>query len=327
MATLAELKAAAAQKASKAPPAAAEAPAGGQALNIPWSVTMRRPAALGVILVGCGGTGARIAALLPKVLRRGDSIQLFDDDVVEERNLTRQHFVNRDVGRPKVEVVASRLAQECERVGIILQHHNARFNGFNGGPAMLVPPVGNAAMRQRNNEPQPFPQGMVCIGASDNKAARQAMYGWTYDGVIGRAWIDAGNEMRGGQVLLSTKNWPVWEWSDSKMVASTFREGAVDTRYATCDAVAALYPALIEAEQKAMTEVECGGALAALDLQTVTANNLAAAWVATMLSWICDEIPTSVGGISFSTLGTVQTHSFREGKTGNYSTILELTPK
>lgn len=64
---------------------------------------------------GAGGTGARIVQMLAQLIssidwvaRAEPVIYVFDDDVVEEKNLKRQLFSKADVGKPKAEVVSRR---------------------------------------------------------------------------------------------------------------------------------------------------------------------------------------------------------------------------
>src|SRR5688572_3687924 len=76
--------------------------------TLPVEVTFYRPRPLQIILVGAGGTGARMAPDIARLLNRGDSLIIVDPDTVEEKNLIRQHFVRPDVGRYKAEVVAQR---------------------------------------------------------------------------------------------------------------------------------------------------------------------------------------------------------------------------
>ena len=66
-------------------------------------------------IFGAGGTGARIVQMLAQlissidwVMRAEPIIYLFDDDVVEEKNLKRQLFAKADVGKHKAEVIARR---------------------------------------------------------------------------------------------------------------------------------------------------------------------------------------------------------------------------
>lgn len=277
-------------------------------MGIPPTVTFRRPQSLTVVLVGAGGTGARVAALLPKLLRRGDAVQILDPDEVEERNLIRQHFIRRDVGRGKAEVVAMRIAGECERVGITLGYHRAAFDDdvFNRVGLLEAP---RTRVARHEGDPARFDHGTIVLGCSDNKNARMAMHRFVR-ARSNRALIDAGNEMRGGQVLLAASSWPVWEVVDDAMQSTTYR-GAGMGAFAALDALTACYPALLTPDTAPIGGAGCGMAAATIDLQTVTANNLAAAWMTTALSWFVDEIPTSVGGVTFSTLGTSATHLFK----------------
>jgi sulfur carrier protein ThiS adenylyltransferase len=66
-----------------------------------------RLAASTVAIVGCGGLGSNVAAML---LRSGvRTLTLIDFDVVEESNLNRQLFFRDQLGRPKTEALAETL--------------------------------------------------------------------------------------------------------------------------------------------------------------------------------------------------------------------------
>jgi len=66
-----------------------------------------RLAASRVAIVGCGGLGSNVAAML---LRSGvRTLTLIDFDVVEESNLNRQLFFRDQIGRPKTEALAETL--------------------------------------------------------------------------------------------------------------------------------------------------------------------------------------------------------------------------
>jgi hypothetical protein len=73
------------------------------------SATLRN---LRISIVGCGGTGSAVAALLARIgIGR---LALIDDDIVEETNLNRLHFTSQsdaDAGRLKVDVVGDGIAQ------------------------------------------------------------------------------------------------------------------------------------------------------------------------------------------------------------------------
>lgn len=65
------------------------------------------------VLVGCGGTGARLLPPLIQLIKSAHwilhpKITLIDFDDVEVKNLVRQNFIHDDVGRNKAEVLAER---------------------------------------------------------------------------------------------------------------------------------------------------------------------------------------------------------------------------
>lgn len=75
------------------------------ARNVPGSYEALRDATIGI--AGCGGLGSNAAVALA---RSGiGRLILADDDLVEESNLNRQYYFQNDVGKKKVDVLASRL--------------------------------------------------------------------------------------------------------------------------------------------------------------------------------------------------------------------------
>lgn len=62
-----------------------------------------------VILAGLGGIGSYVAFLLSRMNLQG--IYMYDDDIVEEVNMAGQLYSYSDIGRKKVDAMASRMAQ------------------------------------------------------------------------------------------------------------------------------------------------------------------------------------------------------------------------
>ena len=63
-----------------------------------------------VLLIGAGAIGSHVALAM---VRKGiGSIDIFDDDTVELKNLTRQLFYKRDVGKNKAQRLAKILSHE-----------------------------------------------------------------------------------------------------------------------------------------------------------------------------------------------------------------------
>jgi hypothetical protein len=76
-----------------------------------------------ITLVGCGGIGSVLTLLIPKSGTL--HVTLYDDDVVEPRNLQAQHFPESDIGLSKVaSVQAGMLAL---RPDLIVKAHRRRF--------------------------------------------------------------------------------------------------------------------------------------------------------------------------------------------------------
>ena len=141
---------------------------------------------VGVLLVGCGGTGAAIAGGLGYLHQSllafghpfGLRITLVDGDVVSPSNCVRQPFSRQEVGHPKASVLATRLAH---------------FWG----------------LTQVTAEPRPFARDFqlagvdLLIGAVDTRAARAEIHA-AVTGPYSRVayWLDLGNGASTGQYLL-----------------------------------------------------------------------------------------------------------------------------
>ena len=91
------------------------------ARNVPGSTEVLRAATVAV--AGCGGLGSNAAVTL---VRSGvGGLILVDHDAVELSNLNRQHYFQRDVGRPKVEALADHL--RAIHPGVRLELSRARL--------------------------------------------------------------------------------------------------------------------------------------------------------------------------------------------------------
>lgn len=69
-----------------------------------------------VVVVGCGGTGSRVIAPLIQLMKTAPNaidprLFLVDGDLVEHKNLSRQNFIEPDVGHNKAKVLAERYGQ------------------------------------------------------------------------------------------------------------------------------------------------------------------------------------------------------------------------
>lgn len=234
-----------------------------------------------VIVVGGGGTGARLVPPLMQMLRRGDHVAIIDDDIVEDRNLLRQHFAARDIGRPKAAVLAERYRKD----GIGLASFQTRLTAENAD-ATLTSIWGAMGAPQVS--------GVVVLGCVDNAAARRGMRRLhmvhSLAGANDGAWIDVGNEMRGGQVLLSLNSWALRLAGAVNTNAQRFRMNTLELAM----------PQLLR-DAPADT-ASCGERI---DLQTVQVNHMASCMVLNMLSWLMLGIPFTSAGMFFSTLNSI----------------------
>ncbi|HYE78271.1 MAG TPA: ThiF family adenylyltransferase [bacterium] len=300
-------------------PSPPEAP---KLLSLPIEITFLRYRPLQVVLVGAGGTGARIAADIARLLGRGDKLVIIDPDLVEDRNLARQHFVRGDIGRYKAEVVAKR-AQMAAAPGVEVEARVMTLDNLQTIPRL----------QQGGNSLQ-----NLWIGAVDNRTCRRmAALGLLEqpDGIGQGLWIDVGNELRGGQVALMGAA-PIEALNDANTgtVFPTTREKAnieaqiragmrPDLAYYSygawmvCNAVAELTPAILRpnaAEEGATPDCEIR-----VDTQTLAANVMAACTVMNVFSRIIDGLPVSMAGAFFSTANTMLAKPFKHAtREGNF---------
>ena len=241
---------------------------------------------LHIIIVGAGGTGARVMPPLMQMLRPGDAVSIIDHDIVEDRNLIRQHFTGRDIGQPKALVLRSRYQREGI-ISLAFQQQLTAANAETLGSQVL------AVVREYGSRPV----GTIIIGCVDNAAARRAIYTLTRT-VPGNstAWIDVGNEMRAGQVLLSLKSWSL------KVTGPGLTSGYDFPVACSLAGLQEAMPQLLRDDPTDTTE----GCAQRMDLQTVQVNHMAAAAVINVVSWLILGIPFTSCGAFFSTLNTMQ---------------------
>ena len=151
-----------------------------------YRVEIGEPKEIGVILVGCGGTGGFAALHLARLAwacrEKGIALGLgfIDPDVVEAKNIGRQNFCPAEIGRPKAVTLAQRYGLAFGlRIGAIVDNFQ---------PAQVRHWVNTR-------------KGMtVLVGAVDNVAARRDIAGVAPH--RGLWWLDAGNSEHHGQVLI-----------------------------------------------------------------------------------------------------------------------------
>jgi hypothetical protein len=176
-----------------------------------------------IFVIGAGGTGSRLMPMLAQFIRsitRGQSangwlenptIWVVDDDIVEQKNLLRQNFIQTDVGKHKAVVVAERYnrAFEVNIVPIVQRisyQNKVPFNEAIGDMLSIMAQAG----RVNININQLFDNSLVIICVDSVRARRDILNTFlcvqkpsTPTG-LGPFIIDAGNEDNFGQVSIAT---------------------------------------------------------------------------------------------------------------------------
>lgn len=257
------------------------------------------------IVVGAGGNGARVVAPLTQMLHREDRLVIIDHDIVEDRNLLRQHFGPRDVGRPKAEVLATRYRHAMQHAPVA---------------SCVKLDVANVAAVANEIQTSAAPgcTNTYIIGCVDNPAARQALVRFTDSFINPTAYIDVGNETRHGQMVMTLRRWPM-------KVVSTAAGGDVTNRTTGnytmhgmqvampqllrpapwhCDDCGVENPAGAVCTRCARAEASCRQRI---DIQTVMVNHMAASAALNAVSQLMLRHPLTGAGCFFSTLNTMQT--------------------
>lgn len=220
-----------------------------------------------LIQVGAGGTGSwlfphvvRIARLLMEKFHIPTKVLLIDGDRVEAKNVFRQNFCDAEVGRNKAQTLA------------------LRYGAAWGVEVMAIPRFLDETFQLPNLEG--WQGGLeVWIGCVDNHLARRAIVGMVrpadYSGSARSWWLDCGNGLSSGQVLLGCQ--PV---SGNPFVLPGF-----------CGALplpTVLHPELLEPEQvqvaSQLNPVQSCADWAGNDEQGVSINNAIAAIASSYLS-------------------------------------------
>lgn len=160
-------------------------------VSSPFKVISSNPSRFGnVYVVGAGGVGARLVPLLVKCLKPDHGLYIIDHDIVENRNIKRQHFRSSDVGRHKAEVLATR-------------YRHADGPEITAICSTLQDYIISHGHRVENNQTSFSPSGTVIIGCVDNIETRILMRSIIKGGDNNNAYIDCGNTMKSGQVVLN----------------------------------------------------------------------------------------------------------------------------
>lgn len=146
-----------------------------------------------LFVIGAGGTGSYFLKEISRFLcgndRFIDSCHIFDGDIVEEKNLTRQSFMKEDVGRNKASVMAEILNDSfsldwAAHDVYVTSHEELKKLIKTGSKSSPILPV--------------------IISCVDNHACRLELEK-LFDELPNIAYFDSGNEYTTGEVVYSYK--------------------------------------------------------------------------------------------------------------------------
>jgi molybdopterin/thiamine biosynthesis adenylyltransferase len=257
-----------------------------------------------VVMIGCGGTGSRIMPMLTQLVRTCIKsfnpsawlerlpIYIVDGDTVEEKNLLRQNFVQRDVGHSKAGVLATRYGNAF---GVPI-YPSISFIGEKGEPLLF--------QGLPDNEYFTF-DGSIVILAVDSAQARRTILDFIFNSAQGCRnescfILDVGNEDAFGQIKFFTQH----------LLSETRKDEITRLREQ--------FPSQIPIEQKVNYipfDIEyyqsLGGSSAELscaDLpQTLAINAMMASLVVSITQNFLYLKPMNFDGIRFSMNGSVAT--------------------
>lgn len=252
-----------------------------------------------VAVVGCGGTGARVFPALIKMLHPEDVVFAIDHDIVEARNVARQHFSRLDIGKYKAQVMEERYHSpdgEGPQVMALTRKVDDQHD------------ISNLLMGAMND----FRSTVVILGCVDNIEARMMMRDiaeYLRASRIRHVYLDAGNETRTGQVLLASAARYQLTADSFLLTNPGMRKVSVADRMVHLKGTGA-FPDLFpprDVKPEASANPDAGeGCAHRIDLQTVTVNQLAATAMCNLLMpFIYPGVSLRNMGVTFSTYNTM----------------------
>ena len=207
-----------------------------------------------IIVLGAGGTGGYIIPHLYRIAfadSRNYRVIICDGDVVEEKNLIRQNFIEQDIGKNKAQVLAERYSAafgiECEYIPDYVESEDALKE-------LLQPDFEHSYF---NGIPET--QRVILLGCVDNNKSRMLCHK-VFTQSRNLVYIDSGNGEHSGQVVCGVR-----------------QNGK--TMYKP---VGNLYPDILKAEDKYPSELSCAERTVSAP-QSVTANLTSATAVVSFL--------------------------------------------
>ena len=205
-----------------------------------------------IIVLGAGGTGGW---LIPHIYRIGYAtgrdlkVVICDADIVEQKNLIRQNFIEQDIGQVKSQVLAERYSS-CFGMSCAFLPH---FIETEEELSFLVRPEPLYVVEERE------PQKVILIGAVDNIKTRKLCH-QVFSKCRDLVYIDSGNGLDTGQVVCGVR-------SSGRTIYRPLFE---------------VFPEMQEIEDQYPSELSCADR-AVSEPQSVTANLFAASIITSFL--------------------------------------------
>lgn len=206
-----------------------------------------------IVMLGAGGTGGHIAPHLYRLLyslERPVRFIICDGDVVEQKNLVRQNFIEADLGENKAKALAERYSSvfglETEYVPSFVETEDAL--------ASLVTP-----QRFQTDYMHFIEEIVILIGAVDNNKSRKLCH-TVFNKAKELIYIDSGNGEYSGQIVCGIRR-----------SGKTFYKP-----------VSTVYPDILEDTDKFPTELSCAEASVSAP-QSIATNLMAATAVVSMV--------------------------------------------
>jgi len=227
-----------------------------------------------IVMLGAGGTGGHIAPHLYRLLHALDRpvrVIIADGDIVEQKNLIRQNFIQADLGRNKAQVLAERYASAF---GLAIEYIPEFVEDEKRLMALITPETAYNTQRRQYE-----PVHVILIGAVDNNRSRQLCHA-VFKKANDLIYIDSGNGEYTGQVVCGIRR-----------AGRTYYKPIGD-----------MYPDVLELTDKFPTQLSCAEASVSAP-QSIVANIMAATIVVSYIYniLVCGEI--NVRSATFSSTG------------------------
>jgi PRTRC genetic system ThiF family protein len=206
------------------------------ALEPTYTLDVQTKVAKHFIIVGAGGTGGylipnmfRQISLQNRLLRLESkaihTITIIEGDAVEDKNLTRQNFLQRDVGYNKGEIMANRYGAafglEVNYIPEYLENEKMLKDVIKNGSGIPV-----------------------LIDCVDNNATRMIIHN-VHKATKGSFYLSSGNEEWAGQVICGYN------------AGKEFEKGNKAPHLFNLPDIADIYPEVLNGEEKLPTELSC----------------------------------------------------------------------